>query len=78
MTFPLFYCSTDILTLPNTEVDKFLSGHPILWAGNFICAPNRARRKMGAQNQSAPPIETQLEKLLFALYYLNSTCSFHF
>ena len=33
-------------------------------------APDRARKKMGAQNQSALLIETQLEKLLFDLYYL--------
>ena len=33
-------------------------------------APDRARKKMGAQNQSAILIETQLEKLLFDLYYL--------
>ena len=39
---------------------------------------DRAREKMGAQNQNASLIETQLEKLLFALYYLNSTYSFHF
>ena len=35
-------------------------------------------QKMIAQNQSAPPIETQLETLLFALYYLNSTYSLIF
>ena len=31
-------------------------------------APNQARKKMGAQNQSARPIETQLETLLFVRY----------
>ena len=35
-------------------------------------------RKMSAQNQSARLIEAQLQKLLFALYFLNSTSSFHF
>ena len=34
--------------------------------------------KQGAQNQNAHLIETQLEKLLFVLYYLNGTLSFHF
>ena len=34
--------------------------------------------KQGAQNQNARLIETQLEKLLFVLYYLNGTLSFHF
>ena len=38
----------------------------------------RERKKMGAENQSSSPIETQLEILPFALYYLNSTYSFHF
>ena len=30
-------------------------------------------KKMDAQNQIARPIKTQLETLLFALYYLSST-----
>ena len=38
----------------------------------------RERKKMGAENQSSSPIETQLEILPFALYYLNSTYRFHF
>ena len=38
----------------------------------------RVREKVGAQNQSTYLIETHLEKLLFALYYLNSTYSFYF
>ena len=42
-------------------------------------ASDRARKKkIGAQNQIAGPIETQLETLLFALYYLNSTYNHHF
>ena len=49
-------------------VDKFISRHPIF----------RARKKMGASNQSARPIKTQVEILLFVRYYLISTYSFHF
>ena len=51
-----------------TGVNKFISGRP-----NF-----RARKKMGAQNKTAHPIETQLDKLLFIFCYLNSTQNFHF
>ena len=40
---------------------------------DFSDAPDRARKKMGAPNQIARSIETQLETLLFALYYLKST-----
>ena len=39
---------------------------------------DRGRKKMGAQNQSARSIETQVETLFFACYCLNSTYSFHF
>ena len=49
-------------------MDKFLSRRSIF----------RARQKMGAQNQSARVIETQLERFLFILYYPNSTYSFIF
>ena len=46
-------------------VDKCLSRGPIFRARNFTCAPNRAHKKMDAQNQSARPIETQQETFLF-------------
>ena len=42
---------------PDTEVDKFISKRPIFRARDFTCTPNRARKKIGAQNQSACPIE---------------------
>ena len=58
-------------------VDKFLCRRPT-WARNFTCAPDRARKNIGALNKSARPIETQLETSLFVLYNLNSTYSFHF
>ena len=41
-----------------TGVDKFVSRRPIFWERNFTCSPDRARKNMGAQNQSAHPIET--------------------
>ena len=47
-----------------TGVEKFLSGPPTL--------------KMGVQNHSVRPIETELETMLFVLYHLNRTCSSHF
>ena len=46
-----------------TGVDKFPSTPPTFWG----------TQKMGDQNQSARPIETQLEIFLFVLYYLNRT-----
>ena len=49
-----------------TGVDKFFSRRPIFRARNITCAPNRVRKKMCAQNQSARPIETLQETLLFA------------
>ena len=48
------------------------------WTNFFLGAPERARKKIGAQNQSARLIERQLEKLIFALYYLNRTWAFIF
>ena len=45
-----------------TGVDIFLSRRPI-----------GREKKMGTPNKTACPMETQLEKLLFVLYYLNST-----
>ena len=47
------------------------------WTNFFLGARffDRARETMVAQNQSARPMKTQLEKFLFALYYLNSTYS---
>ena len=44
----------------------------------FLTARSIGHAKMGAQNQSARLIETELETLLFSLYYLNSSYSFHF
>ena len=52
-----------------TGVDKFISRQPTFRSGT---------QKLGGQNQSARPIETQLETFLFVLYYLNRTCIFHF
>ena len=43
---------------------------------NFTCAPDQAWKKMDGQNQSRP-IETELEILLFVIYHLNRTSSFH-
>ena len=62
----------------NSGLDKFLYRRLIFRGRNFICAPNRAREKMDAQNQRARLIETKVNKFLFVLYYLHSTCSFHF
>ena len=47
------------------------------WTNLFLGARffDRARETMVAQIQSARPMKTQLEKFLFALYYLNSTYS---
>ena len=59
-------------------VDKFLSSRPTFWVCNITCAPNRTRKKMGAQNKTVCPIEIQLEISLFVLYNLNSTRNFHF
>ena len=59
-------------------VHQFLFRRPIFWACNFTCAPDQALKKMGAQNQIVRPIETQLETLLFAIYYLNSTYNLYF
>ena len=54
----------------------------IFRARNFTCNFNFTSRsgtqKMGAQNKSPRPIETQLEAILFAHYYLNSTLNIHF
>ena len=41
---------TLILRSPKTGVDKFLSRRPTFRARNLTCAPDRARKKMGAQN----------------------------
>ena len=47
--------------------------HAILFARSIERA-----EKVSAQNQSARAIETQLETLLFVLYYINSTYNVHF
>ena len=59
-------------------MDKFLSRRSAFWARNYTCALDRARKKMGSQNQGARPIDTQLETLLFVLYCVNGTYSFDF
>ena len=59
-------------------LDQFHSRLPVFPSRNFTCAHDRARKKMGPQNQIARPIETQLETLLFALYYLNISYNLHF
>ena len=48
------------------------------WTSFFLSArlPDRARINMGTKNQSAPPIETQQETLLFVSFYINSSYSF--
>ena len=38
-------------------------------ACNFTCVLDRACKKIGAQNQSACPIETQLETFFLVVYY---------
>ena len=42
----------------------------------LLARPIGQAKKMGAQNQSARPIETQQEALLFVPFYLNSSYSF--
>ena len=49
-------------------VDKYLFTRRIFRARNFTCAPDRARTKMGAQNQIMHPIETQLEIIIIFLF----------
>ena len=63
-----------------TGLDKFTSTRPSFWARNYICAPDRARKKNGTQNQSqcARLIDKQLETTIFVLCYLNRACSFPF
>ena len=60
-------------------VDRVLSRRPFFLGARQVKfgAPS-GEQKMGAQNQRARLIEAQLETLLFVLYYLNSTYSFHF
>ena len=59
-----------------TGLEKFTSTRLIY----FTCAPDRAGKKTGVQNQSqsARLIENHLEKFIFVLCYLNSSCCFHF
>ena len=57
----------EVLTKSFTGVDKFLSRHSTFRALNFTYAPDQTRKKMGGQNQSVCPIETQLETLSFVL-----------
>ena len=61
------YPNTHINFFHKQEWTKFFSGRPIFRAPNFDCAPDGARKKVGAENQSECPIKTQLE--IFALYY---------
>ena len=75
---PEVFCKKDVLT----GLDKFTSTRPIFRAHNFICAPDRARKKKkkGSQNQTqcARLIDKQLETSIFVLYYLDEACNFHF
>ena len=61
-------------------MDKFTSRRLIFQERSFICAPDGASKKTGAQNQiqCARLIEKQLKTTIFGVYYLNSACSFHF
>ena len=57
---------------PYTGVDKFLSKRPTF-------CPSIRHSKKGFSKRKCRSIETQLETLLFVVfYYLNRTCSFHF
>ena len=47
-------------------------------AKQFTFAPHRVRKKISAQNQITRPIETKLEELLLALYYLNHPYNLQF
>ena len=76
----LIYYLISLNTFHITGVDKILLdyrffGRAILLAPNCV---QSTRRKMGAQNQNPRPIEKQLETLLFAYDYLNSTYTLHF
>ena len=44
----------------------------------FLIRDIPGAQERDAQNQSACPIEKQLEKMVFVFYYLNRTCEFHF
>ena len=54
-----------------SRVHEFLARYPTFRARSDT-------QKLGAQNQSARPIETHLKTLLFVFYYLNSTYGFLF
>ena len=59
-----------------TGVQKFISMRPTLRACNFTYFTRSGALKMGGQNQGVRPIETQLETLLFVLYYLKAIVAF--
>ena len=73
---PYFNLSIKIRGHPG--VNKFFSGLLTFWTHKLTCAPDRARKKMHTQNQNVRPIKTHLKTLSFVIYYLNSTCRFHF
>ena len=52
--------SQKFLVVPLTG-GQFLSWRPTFLARNFTCAPDRAGKERGAQNQSARSTETQQE-----------------
>ena len=44
----------------HTEVDKLFSMRQTFQAHNFTYTPDRLRKKIGGQNQSARPIQAEL------------------
>ena len=69
----LIFLFIDPETIPEPGVNKFLSRRP-----QVKLRARSGTQKMGVQNQSVRRIETQLKTLLFVLYYLHITCSFHY
>ena len=66
------------ITLQHQGCKNFFLGTRYFRHAILLARQIRRAKKMRAQNQSALLFETQLEKMLFDLYYLNSTYSFHF
>ena len=58
-------------------VDKFLS-RPNFSGAQFYLRARSGTQKNGCSKPNARPIETQLQTLFFARYYLISIYSFHF
>ena len=66
-----------------TELDKFTSTCPIFWACDFICAPDRTRKKKTKSgrtksNSMGMSDRKKLETIIFVLCDLHRACSFHF